>query len=292
MPREISAPWRSPCSTQAQALALSGGGDPHRVDRPGPGDRTRHGDGPLLAQAALVRVGSGVPEDKSAALIELTEPLELLAADAPERVDLLCAAAVIVTFIDGSPAAERLLDAAQQAYESTGSLRSEADLARRAEHRGRGAAAPTSSRCTRWRASPTRSPAFRRPGGDRGHDPGAAPRGVHARQPEGGRRTAARAGTGRRNRTLAVRRGQGVALQDDERDRARRARRVQQLIDATMREGNRYRTFNTEIAATVQQLLLLFERDELDLLADLVRLRAKEADPACGTPSSRCANDR
>ncbi len=86
-----------------------------------------------------MRVGSGVPEDKTAALVELTEPLELLAADAPERVDLLCAAAVIVTFIDGSPAAERLLDAARQAHESTGSLRSEADLARRAEHRCRGA---------------------------------------------------------------------------------------------------------------------------------------------------------
>ncbi len=54
---------------------------------------------------------------------------------------------------------------------------------------------------------------------------------------------------------------------------------VQQLIDATMREGNRYRTFNAEIAATVQQLLLLFERDELGLLADLVRLRAKERGP-------------
>ena len=54
---------------------------------------------------------------------------------------------------------------------------------------------------------------------------------------------------------------------------------VPQLIDATLREGNRYRTFNAEIAASVQQLLLLFERDELDLLADLVRLRAKERGP-------------
>ncbi len=54
---------------------------------------------------------------------------------------------------------------------------------------------------------------------------------------------------------------------------------VQQLIDVTMREGNRYRTFNTETAATVQQLLLLFERDEVGVLADLVRLRAKERGP-------------
>ena len=54
---------------------------------------------------------------------------------------------------------------------------------------------------------------------------------------------------------------------------------VQQLIDATMREGARYRTFNAEIAATVQQLLVLFERDEVGLLADLVRLRAKERGP-------------
>ena len=55
---------------------------------------------------------------------------------------------------------------------------------------------------------------------------------------------------------------------------------VPQLIDATLRDGNRYRTFNAEIAASVQQLLLLFEHDELELLADLVRLRAKERGPS------------
>ena len=111
---------------QAQALSLSGGGDPHALIDQAQAIARAVGDGQLLAQAALVRVGSGVPEDKTAALVELTEPLELLAADAPERVDLLCAAAVIVTFIDGSPAAERLLDAAQKAHESTRSPRSEA----------------------------------------------------------------------------------------------------------------------------------------------------------------------
>ena len=146
--------------TQAQALALSGEGDPHALIDQAQTIARASSDGPLLAQAALVRVGSGVPDDKTAALVELTEPLELLAADAPERVDLLCAAAVIVTFIDGSPAAERLLDAARLSYESTGSLRCEA-IWLAASSIVAGCAVPRSSRCTRWRASPTRSPGAR-----------------------------------------------------------------------------------------------------------------------------------
>ena len=59
----------------------------------------------------------------------------------------------------------------------------------------------------------------------------------------------------------------------------------------TIREGARYRTFNAEVAATVQQLLVIFEHDEVGLLADLVRLRAKESGPGVWPSSSRCAND-
>ena len=266
--------------TQAQALALSGEGDPHALIDQAQTIARATSDGPLLAQAALVRVGSGVPEDKTAALVELTEPLELLAADAPERVDLLCAAAVIVTFIDGSPAAERLLDAARLSYESTGSLRCEAIwLAARSIVAG-------VARCRdRVGARDGEQVLLGRPergrsDGDGGGHPGAAPRRVHARQLAGGRRTASRARTGGRSRTSTVRRRQGLALQDDERDRAAASSTaVQQLIDVTMREGARYRTFNAEVAATVQQLLVLFERDEVGLLADLVRLRAKERGP-------------
>jgi DNA-binding SARP family transcriptional activator len=82
-------------------------------------------DGQLLARCALTRFGSGVPDDKQSALIELTEPLELLPRSAPEQVDLLCAAAAIVTFIDGSEAADRLLEAAEHLYRGHPDVRTE-----------------------------------------------------------------------------------------------------------------------------------------------------------------------
>ena len=53
-------------------------------------------DGKLLANAALVRFGAGVPDDKHRALLDLTEPIPLLPADAPVLVDLLCAAAALL----------------------------------------------------------------------------------------------------------------------------------------------------------------------------------------------------
>lgn len=71
-------------------------------------------DGQLLARAALALVSTGVPDDRAAALIALTEPLDLLDPHAPERVDLLCAAAVFVVFIDASDVMHRLLAEAER----------------------------------------------------------------------------------------------------------------------------------------------------------------------------------
>lgn len=83
-------------------------------------------DGALLARCAKARIGSGVPGDLGDSLIELIEPLDLLPMAAPERLELLSFAAVIVTLIDASPAADRLLDAAQRSYERIGSPQAEA----------------------------------------------------------------------------------------------------------------------------------------------------------------------
>lgn len=265
--------------TQAQALAISGGGDPHLLIDQAQAIARSSRDGQLLARAALVRIGSGVPDDKSAALVELTEPLDLLPADAPERVDLLCAAAVIVTFIDASPAADRLLDAARQAHESSRSLRSEAV----------------------WLAARSLVSAVHGASAESVRDMAMKSYEVARRSDDATVMVAAIQGLLRAEYMLADLRSVDAllpvlekasetallpfgavrvslckttnALARGELDR------VQPLIDATMREGNRYRTFNTEVAATMQQLLLMFENDELSLLADLVRLRAKVRGP-------------
>ena len=226
-----------------------------------------------------MRVGSGVPEDKTAALVELTEPLELLAADAPERVDLLCAAAVIVTFIDASPAAERLLEAARQANESSTSLRSEAAwLAARSIVTAVNGAdfetvyemAARSHEVARRAADPTVTVAAIHALLRAEYMAGNLDA-VDALLPELEHAAATALLPFGAIRVLLCRTTNAMARGE--------LGRVQPLIDATMKEGGRYRTFNTESAAAVQQLLLLFEHDELDLLADLVRLRAKERGP-------------
>ena len=81
--------------------------------------------GSLLAPA-IVRFGSGVPQDRTQAMIELGEPLDFLPNSAPERIELLCAAAVIVTFVDLDTAVDRVLGAARRTYEAVGDARSEA----------------------------------------------------------------------------------------------------------------------------------------------------------------------
>jgi|GEM_PF-4616385 len=111
---------------RAQAVALAGEGEPHELIDEAQTIARELRDGPLLAQCALARFGSGVRADRTAALVELTEPLELLPMGAPQRLELLCAAAVVVTFIDASEAADRLLDAAQRTFDRLGSRRAEA----------------------------------------------------------------------------------------------------------------------------------------------------------------------
>ncbi len=198
---------------------------------------------------------------------------------------------MIVTFIDGSPAAERLLDAAR----------------RRTNRRGRCAAKPS--------GSPTRSIVAAVQGAD-----------VESVHEMASKSYAVARNAGDPTVTVATIQGLlraeymlGNLRAVDElfpvleraspnphscrsapsgcrsagrrtRSRAASSTCVQQLIDATMREGTRYRTFNTEIAATMQQLLLLFERDEIDLLADLVRPARQGSGPGVWHAVLGCAN--
>ncbi|MET0911506.1 MAG: AfsR/SARP family transcriptional regulator, partial [Ilumatobacteraceae bacterium] len=85
-------------------------------------------DGHTLARSALVRFGAGIPIDWNAALIELCEPLDLLPADAPERVDLLSAAAAVVAFSDAGPQADRVVQAAGATHRAVSTPRTEAVL--------------------------------------------------------------------------------------------------------------------------------------------------------------------
>jgi DNA-binding SARP family transcriptional activator len=109
----------------ARTASVSGADDPHPFI-----DEARHigrqlGDARLLAKCALVRFGSGIPDDKAQALLDLLEPLDLLPATAPEQIDLLCAAAVFVLFIDASDGADRLLAAAERLHTAAPTKRSE-----------------------------------------------------------------------------------------------------------------------------------------------------------------------
>jgi len=109
----------------AQTSLLSGMADPHPLIDEARVIARELGDGQLLARCALVRFGSGTPTDKTQALVDLMEPLDLLPATAPEQIDLLCAAAVIVLFIDASHAADRLLAAAERLHAAAPTDRSE-----------------------------------------------------------------------------------------------------------------------------------------------------------------------
>lgn len=111
---------------KAQAVTLAGRGDANSLIDEAQAAARSLGHGRLLARAALVRFGAGVPPDRTKAMIELGEPLDLLPASAPERIELLCAAAVIVAFLDLDTAADRILIAARRTYESIGDARSEA----------------------------------------------------------------------------------------------------------------------------------------------------------------------
>ena len=104
---------------------MSGLADPHRLIDEAREIARELEDGRLLARCALVRFGSGTPTDKAQALIDLMEPLDLLPSTAPEHIDLLCAAAVLVIFIDACGAADRLLAAAERLHAAAPTSRSE-----------------------------------------------------------------------------------------------------------------------------------------------------------------------
>ncbi len=110
----------------AQASTLAGTGDPDVLIDEARAIARSLGDGRLLARAAIIRFGSGVSPDRTTAMIELGEPLDMLPHSAPERLELLCAAAVAVTFADLDTAADRVLAAARRTHEAIGDARSEA----------------------------------------------------------------------------------------------------------------------------------------------------------------------
>ncbi len=111
---------------KAQAVAQLGSDDPDAAIDEAQSIARSLGLGRVLAHAALVRFGQGVPRDRIAALVELGEPLDMLPTSAPERIELLCAAAAIVSFTDGGPVAQRILRAAEQAHVEQRTARSEA----------------------------------------------------------------------------------------------------------------------------------------------------------------------
>ena len=255
----------------AQTSTLSAAADPHPLIDEARQIGRELRDGELLARCSLVRFGSGIPTDKSAALIELTEPLDLLPLSAPEQIDLLCAAAVLVIFIDASDAADRLMAAAERLHQAAPTLRSEVV----------------------WLTARSLV------GAVRGTDPGQVDE-WSARALELAR------STGRADLTvlsiqarLRALYGAGrLATVDqllEELDRSSRVASlsfgmvrvtlcratnalargdlaaVPDLLAATRAEGRRLRTFSTEGAALAQEVLLLLELDQRDRLLTIVR---------------------
>ena len=98
---------------QAAIIAQSGSRPTEQLEEVRQLARSRR-DGHSLARAALIGFGSGIPTQKSEPLVELSEPLSLLPPDAPERIELLCAAAVVIGVVDAGSSARRLVEAAEE----------------------------------------------------------------------------------------------------------------------------------------------------------------------------------
>lgn len=113
-------------SAQASALAGRAGDAVLALDEAVLLSR-RTGDAQMLARAAMVRFGFGL-SDGDDVLALLTEPLELLAPDAPERVELLCAAMHHVALQSSSAGASRLLAQAEATAAMLGDPRSRATV--------------------------------------------------------------------------------------------------------------------------------------------------------------------
>lgn len=84
------------------------------------------GDAELRAQAALARFGRGVPLDWHRMLVDLTEPLSGLVPDSRLRLELLGAAAALLSFTAPGTATEQLLHAAEETHRAIGTAYSEA----------------------------------------------------------------------------------------------------------------------------------------------------------------------
>lgn len=109
--------------------SMSGSGDPRATLDAARRIARDLRDGPLLARIAITSFGHGATTDLGAGLVELLEPLELLPTTAPERVDLLCAAAVMASLTSGSTAGELLLAGASEVHDAQANERTAAVLA-------------------------------------------------------------------------------------------------------------------------------------------------------------------
>ena len=218
-----------------------------------------------------MRFGSGIPSDKSAALIELTEPLDLLPLSAPEQIDLLCAAAVLVIFIDASDAADRLMAAAERLHE----------------------AAPTTRSEVVWLTARSLVGAVR--GTDPGHVDEWSARALELARSTGRADLVVLSIQARLRALYGAGRLAAVDELLDELDQSSRVASlsfgmvrvtlcratnalargelaaVPDLLAATRAEGRRLRTFSAEGAALAQEVLLLLELDQRDRLLAIVR---------------------
>ena len=87
----------------------------------------RDRNGESMAHVALTRFGFDAgAEDDDDLLVQLLEPIDLLPSRSTQRVDLLCAAMQQIVYSADSPAAEKLLAAAERAAVDIGDPRSKA----------------------------------------------------------------------------------------------------------------------------------------------------------------------
>ncbi|MGK2948517.1 MAG: BTAD domain-containing putative transcriptional regulator [Acidimicrobiales bacterium] len=111
---------------QARAIAVDGRPEEaHAAIREAADVARQIADGTGLAEVAMARFGFGAAEDDSL-LVDLAAPLDLLPADAPRRVELLCAAMHQVAVGGSLGSAERLVQEATLIAQRTGDQRAAA----------------------------------------------------------------------------------------------------------------------------------------------------------------------
>lgn len=258
----------------AQSMVMTGQDDPGPLFDEVQAIGRAASDGDLLARTALVKFGRGVAEDRHDALIELTEPLDMLPLRSPLRVELLCASAAVVGLTGAGPAAQRLIQAAEREHRDVGSERTEAVwLAARAIISAVDGGDPE-----HFRADAERSLLLARSAGEPAvltiacqavlrlaYATGDLPRVDSLLEPlaAASERALLPFGTVRRHLcdvTNAIARGQ---LDD-----------VRELIATTREVGHRLGTHAVDAATTSQELLLELELDELDRRGDMLESAA------------------